>query len=69
MKIVYVNVEDYMFLNQRLNLALAAQEAGFEVVVASNKSELHTTISGYGFRYVDTRNKRKGKNIFRFRQA
>ena len=64
MKIVFVNVEDHMFLNQRLNLALAAQEAGFEVVVASNKSELHTTISAYGFKYVDTGNKREGKNIF-----
>lgn len=64
MKIVFVNVEDHMFLNQRLNLALAAKEAGFKVVVASNKSELHTTISNYGFKYVDTRNKRQGKNIF-----
>ncbi len=64
MKIVFVNVEDHMFLNQRLNLALAAKEAGFEVVVASNKSELHTTISNYGFKYIDTGNKRQGKNIF-----
>ena len=64
MKIIYVNVEDHMFLNQRLNLALAAQKAGFEVVVASTKSDLHTDILGYGFKYVDTGNKREGKNVF-----
>ena len=64
MKIILVNVEDQMFLNQRLNLALAAQKAGFEIVVASNKSDLHTDILGYGFKYVDTGNKREGINIF-----
>jgi len=64
MKIIFINVEDHMFLNQRLNLALAAQKAGFEVVVASTKSDLHTDILGYGFKYVDTGNKREGKNVF-----
>jgi glycosyltransferase involved in cell wall biosynthesis len=64
MKIIFVNSEDHGFLNQRLNLALAVQKAGFEVVVASNRSALHTTISEYGFKYVDTGNKREGKNVF-----
>jgi len=64
MKIIFINVEDHMFLNQRLNLALAAQKAGFEVIVASAKSDLHTDILGYGFKYVDTGNKREGKNVF-----
>ncbi len=64
MKIIFVNVEDHMFLNQRLNLALAAQKAGFEVVVASNKSALHTEIIGYGFKYIDTGSKRDSRNVF-----
>lgn len=64
MKIIFTNTEDVAFLNQRLNLALAAQKAGFEVVVASNKSDLHADILGYGFKYVDTGNKREDKNIF-----
>lgn len=64
MKIIFVNVEDHMFLNQRLNLALAAQKAGFEVVVASNKSALRTEIIGYGFKYIDTGSKRDSRNVF-----
>lgn len=59
MKIVFVNVEDHMFLNQRLNLALAAKDAGFEVVIASRKSELCEEICSHGFKYIDTGNNRE----------
>ena len=64
MKIIYVNVEDRYFLSQRLNLALAAKAAGLDVVIASNKSDLFSQIEGYGFRYIDTRLARGGKNPF-----
>lgn len=64
MKILYVNNEDHSFLKQRLNLALAAQKAGFEIIVASNKSDFHADILGYGFKYIDTGNKREDRNIF-----
>jgi glycosyltransferase involved in cell wall biosynthesis len=64
MKVIYVNVEDEFFLGQRLNLALAAKEQGHDVTIASNKSDRHTDILGYGFKYIDTGNSRLGKNPF-----
>jgi glycosyltransferase involved in cell wall biosynthesis len=64
MKIIYVVVEDRDFLNQRLNLALAAKKAGHSVVIASNKSELSSKITDYGFSYRDTKISRKERNLF-----
>jgi glycosyltransferase involved in cell wall biosynthesis len=65
MKVMFVNVDDEMFLKQRLNLALAIQKSGFEVIVASEMTNLHKKISEYGFKYVDTGIKREGKNVFK----
>ena len=63
MKLIYVVVDDRDFINQRLNLALAAKRAGMDVVIASEKSDLSAHIKNHGFRYIDTKIKRGGLNL------
>lgn len=64
-KVLFVVVEDKAFLIQRLNLALAVKEAGYDVYVASTKSEHSKEIEKLGFKYINTGASRKSKNPFK----
>ena len=64
-KIIFVVTEDWYFVSHRLNLAIAAQEAGYEVIVASRMASHLKMIETSGIRAVPLRfMKRSSLNIF-----
>jgi glycosyltransferase involved in cell wall biosynthesis len=62
-KILFLVTEDWYFCSHRLPIARAAQEEGFEVVVAARISRHRACIEEEGFRVISLGMRRSGKNI------
>lgn len=56
--------EDYYFWSHRLLVAKAAQEAGFEVFVATHINQHEERLSNKGFHVFSTRFSRSNRNLF-----
>lgn len=70
MKLLFVVTEDWYFASHRLALGVAAQQAGFDVVVATRFSEHRKIIEECGLRAVQFEMNRRGLNPFAlFREA
>ena len=61
-KLLFVVTEDWYFCSHRLDLARTAQNAGYEVVVATRVTNHGETIRKAGFRLVDLGMDRSSKN-------
>lgn len=59
LKLLFVVTEDWYFVSHRLALAVAAQQAGFEVAVATRVGECHETIRVAGIRLIPFRLSRR----------
>jgi glycosyltransferase involved in cell wall biosynthesis len=64
-KLLFLVTEDWYFCSHRLPLALGAQAAGFDVVVASRVNRHGPIIESYGLRLVPLTITRRGKNPFK----
>jgi glycosyltransferase involved in cell wall biosynthesis len=65
-KILFVVTEDWYFCSHRLPLAVAAKEAGFDVVVATRISDHEKVITDTGIRVIPLKRMlRSSLNIFR----
>ncbi len=51
-KLLYLVSEDWYFVSHRLPLAVAAQEAGYDVVVATRVNDAGAAIQDAGLRLV-----------------
>ncbi|MGH8579193.1 MAG: glycosyltransferase family 4 protein [Gammaproteobacteria bacterium] len=63
-KLLYFVTEDWYFCSHRLDLALAAQSAGFEVLVVTRVREHGQAIAACGLRLIPIELARHGANIF-----
>lgn len=64
-KIMFIVTEDWYFVSHRLSLAIAAREAGHEVIVASRMTDHMKVISNAGIHAIPLRHmKRSSLNIF-----
>lgn len=61
-KLMFVVTEDWYFASHRLSLALAAQQAGFEVSVITRCRQKARELAPTGLRFVDFQMNRRGKN-------
>lgn len=61
-KILFVANEDWAFCSHRIPSALAAQQAGFEVVVTARENQHRQMIEAAGFRFVPWHLRRKSLN-------
>jgi glycosyltransferase involved in cell wall biosynthesis len=68
-KIIYAVTEDWYFCSHRLPMALAAQELGWEVVVATRVDRHGDEIRRHGFRLVDWRLDRRSAHPAREARA
>jgi len=64
-KVIFVVTEDWYFCSHRLPMALAAQELGCEVVVATRVDRHGDEIRGRGFRLVDWKLDRRSAHPLR----
>jgi len=64
-RILYVVTEDWYFWSHRLDLARAAQAAGWEVLVATRVNELAGAMAEEGFRVIDLVMRRNQTNPLR----
>lgn len=64
MKLLFVVTEDWYFVSHRLPLAVAAREAGFDVVVATRVGEHGETIRAAGIRLIPLGLSRRRGNPF-----
>lgn len=65
-KFIYLVSEDWYFCSHRLPLAIAAKEAGNEVVVVTRLTEHKQTIERHGLRVIPLRHMRRSSlNVFR----
>ncbi|MFW6092716.1 MAG: glycosyltransferase family 4 protein [Pseudomonadota bacterium] len=62
MKLLYLVTEDWYFCSHRMGLAMAAQNAGFDVVVVTRVSDQGERIRQAGFRLVDLPASRRSLN-------
>ena len=63
-KLLFVVTEDWYFVSHRLPLALAAQKAGFDVVVATREGEHGERIRAEGIRLIPCHlSRRRGKKL------
>ncbi|MGH8615603.1 MAG: glycosyltransferase family 4 protein [Gammaproteobacteria bacterium] len=62
-KLLYFVTEDWYFCSHRLHLALAAQSAGFEVLVVTRVRKHGQTITACGLRLIPIELVRHGSNI------
>jgi glycosyltransferase involved in cell wall biosynthesis len=62
---VYVVTEDWYFWSHRLDLARAAREAGYEVIVATRVTDHGERIRGEGFQLEPLEMVRRSCNLFR----
>ncbi len=65
MKLLYIVTEDWYFVSHRLQLAVAAQAAGFDVAVATCKGQQADEICGAGIRLIPFTLSRRGGNPLR----
>jgi glycosyltransferase involved in cell wall biosynthesis len=63
-KLVFLLTEDWFFLSHFLDRALAARNAGFDVVVAANEGDAAAEIRRHGLRFVPIPFRRGGINFF-----
>lgn len=63
-RIIYVITEDWYFWSHRLELARAAKESGYKVVVATAPGALQKRIEAEGFLYYPLRLRRKSFNLW-----
>lgn len=63
-KLLYVVTEDWYFVSHRLPLAVAAQVAGFDVVVATREGQHGDLIRNAGIRLIPLALSRRGGNPF-----
>ena len=52
LKLLFVVTEDWSFVSHRLELAVAAKQAGFDVAVATREGKCRETIRGAGIRLI-----------------
>lgn len=64
-KLLFVVTEDWYFVSHRLSLAVAAQAAGFDVVVATREGEHADAIRSTGIRLAPFNVSRRGGNPLR----
>ncbi len=64
-RLLFLVTEDWYFWSHRRSVAQAAQEAGFEVIVATRVTNHGALIEKAGFRLVPIRLRRSGRNPFR----
>ena len=64
-KILYFITEDWFFCSHFLDRAIAAQQAGFDVVVVTNERKHGNRITSNGIKLIPLSIKRTGKNPFR----
>ncbi|MGQ0555920.1 MAG: glycosyltransferase family 4 protein [Nitrospiraceae bacterium] len=64
-RLVYVVTEDWYFWSHRLDLARAAREAGYEVIVATRVTDHGERIRGEGFQLEPLEMVRRSRNPFR----
>lgn len=62
-KLLYFITEDWYFCSHRLPLALAAQDAGYDVVVVTNVNEHGEVICRAGIRLIPFNFSRRGMNL------
>ena len=62
LKLLYFVTEDWYFYSHRLQLALAAQDAGYDVAVVTNVNEHGETIRRAGIRLIPFNLSRRGMN-------
>lgn len=65
MKLLFVVTEDWYFVSHRLPLAVAAQAAGFDVVVATREGRQTEVIRSEGIRLIPLNLSRRGGNPLR----
>ncbi|MEQ1591153.1 MAG: glycosyltransferase family 4 protein [Thiobacillaceae bacterium] len=65
MKLLFVVTEDWYFVSHRLPLAMAAQAAGFDVVVATREGHQTEAIRNAGIRLIPLSLSRRGGNPLR----
>lgn len=65
MKLLFVVTEDWYFVSHRLPLAVAAQAAGYDVVVATRSSQQADVIRNAGIRLIPFALSRRGGNPLR----
>ncbi len=63
-KLLYFVTEDWYFCSHRLHLALAARNAGFDVLVVTRVRKRGQTITSCGFRLIPIELVRHGSNVF-----
>lgn len=63
-KLLFLVTEDWYFVSHRLQLAVAAQAAGFEVVVATRAGQQADVIRNAGIRLIPFAMSRRGGNPF-----
>lgn len=64
-RLVYVVTEDWYFWSHRLDLARAAREAGYEIIVATRVTDHGERIRGEGFQLEPLEMVRRSRNPFR----
>ena len=64
-RLVYVVTEDWYFWSHRLDLARAAREAGYDVIVATRVTDHGERIRGEGFQLEPLEMVRRSRNPFR----
>lgn len=64
-RLLYVVTEDWYFVSHRLPLAMAAREAGFEVVLVSRFQRHRAALEAAGVRTISFEMARRGLNPFR----
>jgi len=63
-KILYFITEDWYFMSHRFKLAVAARQAGFEVVIVTRISSFQPDIEAAGLKLIPITLERKSTNIF-----
>src|SRR3569833_4292803 len=64
-KLLFIVTEDWYFVSHRLALAMAAQEMGFEVSVATREGQQGNVIRSAGIRMIPFTLSRRGGNTLR----
>ncbi|MFA5181824.1 MAG: glycosyltransferase family 4 protein [Syntrophales bacterium] len=64
-KIIYLVTEDWAFLSHRLPLAIAARDAGYDVIIATHVTDCGERIKSEGFKLIPIGLRRANRNPFR----
>jgi len=64
-KIIYLVTEDWAFLSHRLPIAIAARDAGFDVIIATHVTDCGERIKDEGFKLIPIGLRRANRNPFR----